>query len=119
MPALSKPMLGRGTSGRDLKEALGNYVRSLRETAGLTQADLAKAVDIKHYAAISAIENGRNVVPPERYLAFAKALNVPHAEFMKEVLKYTNPWAFILLFSERPDAEIKKLNLAMNTRLAA
>jgi transcriptional regulator with XRE-family HTH domain len=115
MPAHTKPMLGREI-GKVLKEELGKYIRDLREARSMTQSDLAKAVGMNYYTGISAIEVGRNVVPPERLVQFADALGVPHQEFGKKVLGYTNPWAYALLFEADPHkataewAEWERLN---------
>ena len=110
MPAITKPTSGRGTVGAVLKVELGAYVRDLREKRGMTQADLAKAVGMTYYTAISAIEVGRNVVPPERYHAFAEALGVNPRTFGRTVLRLTNPWLFAMLYAEDPKAEIEALN---------
>ena len=37
--------------------------------------------------------------------AFAEALNVPVAEFVKQVLRYQNPWAYAGLFGK--DAQLR------------
>lgn len=52
-------------------------------------------------AAISAMENGRQRVPPERYEAFARALDIDAAEFAKTMLRYDNPEAWRLMFGKR------------------
>lgn len=117
MPAFTKPMAGRGTSGDGYKAALGRYIRDLRTAAGMTQADLAKALDITYYTSISAIEVGRNVVPPERYLAFAEALGVPPAEFAQRVCELTNPWMAIMLFSTNVKKDMAKLTEELDSRL--
>jgi transcriptional regulator with XRE-family HTH domain len=119
MPAISKPMSGRqGDLSHDLKRELGAYIKGLREAAQMTQADLAQAVGIKYYTAISAIEVGRNVVPPERYYEFAVALNVKPKEFMKNVLWFTNPWAYLLLFSTDPEKAVGELNAGTISRVS-
>lgn len=117
MPALVKPLAGRGPSVSDLKNELGAYIRHLRERRGMTQADLAKAVGMTYYTAISAIEVGRNTVPPERYLAFAEALGVSPKSFVRNVLRLTNPWAFALLYSDDPHAEVARLNDSLSSRV--
>ena len=116
MPAIVKPLAGRGTSTSDLKHELGQYVRDCREARGMTQADLARAVGMTYYTAISAIEIGRNSVPPERYMAFAEALGVNPKTFVRNVLRLTNPWAFVLLFSNDPKKETERLNATLTSR---
>ena len=109
MPAFTKPMLGRGEISRDAKVELGKWIRKLREAGNMTQADLAKAVGMTYYTSVSAIEVGRNVVPPERVLAFADALGVPYPEFGKELLRLTNPWVHAAIFAREPQAVIEGL----------
>lgn len=117
MPAMTKPLLRRGDAANELRRDLGDYVRGLREAQGMTQADLAKAVGIEYYTAISAIEVGRNSLPPERTLAFAEALGVQPKVFGREVLRLTNPWLYALLYSADPKGETKSLNARFDTRL--
>lgn len=116
MPAHTKPLAGRGETTTDLKLELGRYIRDLRTRRGMTQADLAKALGMTFYTAISAIEVGRNTVPPERYLDFAKALGVNPKTFMKTVLRLTNPWAFAILFTDQPEAETAVINAVIAGR---
>ena len=116
MPAFTKPMSGRGQSGDDLRKDLGQYIRDLRTKRDMTQADLAKAVGITYYTAISAIEVGRNVVPPERYLDFARALGVNPKTFAKTVLRLTNPWLYALLYEDDVEAAVTSINESIQGR---
>jgi transcriptional regulator with XRE-family HTH domain len=110
MPAMTKPMLGRPCEeSHMMKLKLGQYIKNLRQTQGMAQADLARVLGMKHASAVSAIEVGRNTVPPERYLEFSEALDVPPKDFIKEVLLRTNPWAHVMLFSAAPQVEMKAL----------
>ena len=115
MPAFTKPMLLRRGSANDYKAALGQYIKELRQKAGLTQADFAKLLGITYYTSISAIEVGRNVVPPERYADFAKHLGVAPREFAQRVLELTNPWMYVMMFSENPEEDIRLLNEDLGT----
>ena len=110
-------MSGRGVSSQDYKCALGRYIRQLRNSAGLTQAELAEKLCITYYTSISAIETGRNVVPPERYLEFAQALGVLPKDFGRRVLELTNPWMSVMLFEENPTGAMAELNCALSERL--
>ena len=117
MAGYSRPLMGRSEAASEYKLALGRYVRGLREKRGMTQADLAKAVGMTYYTAISAIEVGRNTVPPERYLAFARALGVPPQTFMRRVLQLTNPWAAAMLFADDVEQAFASLSTELPTRL--
>jgi transcriptional regulator with XRE-family HTH domain len=110
MPSYTNPLAGRGSHSQGLRSELGAYIKLLRTDRGMTQTDLARAVGIEYYTAISAIEVGRNVVPPERYLAFARALGVDPKVFATKMLQMTNPWLSVLIFSSNPEPEIEELN---------
>lgn len=116
MPAMTKPMLRRGAAAMELRGELGEYIRGLREARGMTQSDLAAAVGIEYYTAISAIELGRNSLPPERYHDFAKALGVSPKTFMRNVLRLTNPWAHAMLYAEDPGEAVAALNQRLSPR---
>lgn len=118
MPAITKPLAGRGDTASALRSELGQYIRELRTKRGMTQNDLAKQVGMNFYTGISAIEVGRSAVPPERYLDFARALGVNPKTFMKRVLQMTNPWAHALLFAENPEGVVEALNERIDTRLS-
>ncbi len=100
MKMIKHPFSGRITPehdiGYDYRRKVGNHVRDLREAAGLTQRELGQATDITNNA-VSAIELGRNPIPPERYRAFADALGVDPKEFGEFLLEYTDPWLWELL----------------------
>ncbi len=116
MPAMTKPMLGRNNEATLLKMQLGKYIRDAREAKNMTQSDLARAVGIEYFTAISAIEVGRNTIPPERYADFAEALDIDPVEFGRTVLRLTNPWAHAMLYSSKPAQAIRKLNETLSDR---
>jgi transcriptional regulator with XRE-family HTH domain len=96
---------------------MGDFIRTRRESLDLTQVELARAVGMDYPTGISAIEVGRNTVPPERYLAFADALDVQYHPFAREILRCTNPWAHAMLFETEPRSVVAKLNEAMPQRV--
>lgn len=110
MPAMTKPLMGRSSEVSKYRSELGQYMRDLRHKAGLSQVELSDRVGLAYYSVISAIENGRIPVPPERYLAFANALDVAPKTFAKNVLKLTNPWAYTMLYSADPANDIEAIN---------
>ena len=110
MPAVNRPMFqrqhnARGSKGNDLsrdipneyRRHVGAWLREHRLANDLRQEDLAVALGVVA-TAISQIENGRASIPPERYEALADFLGIPHAEFGKTMLRYTNPWAYAMIF---------------------
>lgn len=104
MKMIKHPFSGRfDSAGRDIgydyRRKVGAYVRDLREGRGLTQRELGKAVGIGSNA-VSAIELGRNPIPPERYGAFAEALGANPKKFGLFLLEWTDPWLFGLIYGE-------------------
>src|ERR1051325_9730277 len=105
MPSsFDRPMAGRLTDtqdvGQEYRRRIGRHIAGLRHKAGLTGRELGQQVGIGP-TGISAIETGRNPLPPERYEDFAKALNVPREEFARFMLEHTNPWLYGMLFDKR------------------
>ena len=64
-----------------LKE-LGLYIKALRESAGMSQEELAKKSGFAGRAAISAIEKGKNNISIERLPDLALALHTTPGELM-------------------------------------
>jgi transcriptional regulator with XRE-family HTH domain len=83
---------------QDLRREGGRWLKELRETAGLSQRQLAAQVGADYYTFISQLETGRGRIPPDRYLDWAKALNVPSKQFVQHVLQYYDPITYGILF---------------------
>ena len=93
---------------KKLRKKAGQYIKSLRLVKDLTQSQLAQRIGIEYYTFISAVENGVNRVPPEGMKDWAMALDVPRAQFAKNLLKFYDPYMFHELFDdhENKDADI-------------
>jgi transcriptional regulator with XRE-family HTH domain len=85
---------------QQLRRAGGLWLKHLRERAGLSQRQLSAAVGAEYYTFISQLETGRGRIPPDRYEAWAAALNVPPQKFVRSLLRYYDPITFSLLFEE-------------------
>ena len=108
MKSLKHAFAGRVTAegdvGYDYRRKVGNYVKQHRERIGITQRELGDLVGVTNNA-ISAIELGRNPIPPERYRDFAGALQVDPEVFGLFLLEYTDPWLFELIYGKRRAAK--------------
>lgn len=87
-----------------LRQEAGSWLRGLRETAGLSQRELAKAVGTEYYTFISQIESGRGRVPLAQLRAWADALNVPAREFAIKLMRFYDPVNYELIFGEETSA---------------
>jgi transcriptional regulator with XRE-family HTH domain len=96
MPA--NPTAHRYDHTTRLRTEAGLYLKRLRTEAGLTQVELAQATGMNYYTMISQIEMGRGFIPADRWLDFAKALGVEPEAFAKDMLRFTNPWAWAMIF---------------------
>ena len=92
------PQQGAGPEVQALRKQAGRWLRQLREARGLTQRELAAAVEVEYYTFISQIESGRGRIPPDRYELWAKALGVDVREFVKRLTRYYDPITYRLLF---------------------
>lgn len=109
MKMIKRPFSGRsGNHERDIgfyyRRKVGSYIRRHRMAAGLTQLQLGQIIGIGNNA-ISAIELGRNPIPPERYRAFADALGILPKDMGEYLLEHTDPWLFALVYGEEKAAK--------------
>ena len=68
--------------------AMGNRVRTLRESAGLTQDELAARLGYKSKASISRIESGEHEIPLAKMHDYADALGTTISHLMGWDIKY-------------------------------
>ncbi|PZP61743.1 MAG: XRE family transcriptional regulator [Delftia acidovorans] len=90
-----------------LRRECGAWLKEKREAAGLSQRGIAQKVGIEFYTFISQIESGRGRVPPERFEAYAHAINVDPKDFAKTMLRYNEPVVHGLLFPEEPRVTVE------------
>lgn len=71
---------------KDLSK-LGNHIKLLRESLGMSQEELAKKSGFSSRAAISAIEKGKNNISVERLPDLASALRTTPGELMDVLIE--------------------------------
>lgn len=89
------------SSPEDTKEqraALGQWLKKLRESQGMSQRELADRLNLDYYTFISQLENGRGRIPVHRYTEWAEALGQHPRGFVKTLLSYYEPTTFKVLF---------------------
>jgi transcriptional regulator with XRE-family HTH domain len=82
----------------DLRREGGRWLRERREALGLSQRQLAQRVGVEYYTFISQLETGRGRIPPDRYILWARALEIDAKEFVREILRFYDPITYALLF---------------------
>jgi len=76
---------------RELRKEAGRWLRELREKRGLSQRELANKVGVEPYSLISQLEHGRGLIPQDRYLVWADALEIERGEFARRLTSYYDP----------------------------
>lgn len=85
----------------NLRKEGGAWLRGLRQTAGISQRDLAKAVGVENHGLISQIESGRIRMAPELIAKWAEAVNYPAREFAIHLMKFNEPAIYQIIFPDR------------------
>jgi transcriptional regulator with XRE-family HTH domain len=81
-----------------LRQQAGRWLKSAREQAGLTQAELAERVGLRYYTFVSQVESGLGRLPIETQAAWAQALGLDPGDFAKTLLRFYEPELHRLLF---------------------
>lgn len=81
-----------------LRQEAGRWLKSARERAGLTQAELAERVGLRYYTFVSQVESGLGRLPIETQGAWAEALGLEPSDFARTLLRYYEPELHRLLF---------------------
>ena len=83
-----------------LRRQAGRWLKTAREAAGLTQAELAEQVGLRYYTFVSQVESGLGRLPIETQGAWATALGLNPGEFARTLLRFYEPELFRLLFGD-------------------
>jgi transcriptional regulator with XRE-family HTH domain len=83
-----------------LRQQAGRWLKTARETAGLTQAELAEKVGLRYYTFVSQVESGLGRLPIETQGAWATALGLEPGDFARTLLRYYEPELYRLLFGQ-------------------
>jgi transcriptional regulator with XRE-family HTH domain len=85
---------------KQLRKEAGHWLRELRQTAGLSQIELAARLGLKYYTFVSQVETGYGRVPTESMEAWARALGANPADFARRLLSFYDPDLYRLLFGD-------------------
>ena len=96
--ATTKPHTAHGDFSERMRKLQGEYLARLRIAAGLTQAEVAKALGHAWPAVVGSFEQGRANLPPEDYLTYATLVGEDPKVFVQTILRWHNPWAWSILW---------------------
>ena len=85
---------------KTLRREAGRWLKSAREAAGLTQAELAEKTGLRYYTFVSQVESGLGRLPIETQGAWAQALGLSPSDLARTLLAYYEPELYRLLFGE-------------------
>ena len=88
----------RAAATKTLRQQAGRWLKTVREAAGLTQAELAGRVGLRYYTFVSQMEGGLGRVPIESQGAWARAVGLDAEVFARTLLRYYEPELHRLLF---------------------
>lgn len=94
------PQHGGGEEVKELRRQAGAWLKNRRGEVGLTQRALAESVGLEYYTMVSMIEAGRGRIPPDSYLAWAKALQMEPPEFVRILMQFYDPITHSILFGD-------------------
>lgn len=83
----------------EYRRVIGDYLRDCRIASGLTQREVGLALN-RGNTFISNYEVGRTSVPPEHYEALAKLFDLDPRNLATFLLRWTNPWLFLMLIED-------------------
>lgn len=84
-----------------LRGDLGGWLKDLRVEKGMSQRDLATALNLDYYTFISQLENGRGKIPPSRYRDWAKALDQEPKGFVTKLMACYDPVTYDILYGNQ------------------
>lgn len=85
-----------------LRKEGGIFIKALRTHAGITQREVAVALDMNYYTMVAQMEAGTARIPPDSYAAYAKVLGVDPEKFVRKLMQYYDPHTYKALWgSER------------------
>jgi transcriptional regulator with XRE-family HTH domain len=88
----------------ELRREAGRWLKSRRESCGLSQRELAEKVATDYYTFISQLETGRGRIPPDKYAVWARALNMSPRDFVLSLLPFYDPVTYDILFEQKSSA---------------
>ena len=97
--------------GRRFRAIGGRYLKERRQAAGLTQADIARALGLPHVSRVSQWETGVAAMPSQYYLPFAGMTGTDLRALGKMLTLCNSPPTFKCLFPDEYEEARKVLGV--------
>ena len=81
----------KSDDAKRLRKVAGQWLKSKRTIAGITQKELANRVGLEYYTFVSQIEGGQGRVPSNLYPVWAQSLGLDVKDFAKKMLEFYDP----------------------------
>lgn len=81
-----------------LRKDGGIFIKALRAQAGLTQREIAVALNMNYYTMVAQMEAGTARIPPDSYTAYAKVLGVQPSLFTRKLMQYYDPHTYAAIW---------------------
>lgn len=88
-----------------MRHRFGAWLKEQRISAGLTQLDLAAALDYAYPTTVSQIERGASAMPTGELARWAAAINLRPDQVGEKYLYFIEPWLFHALRGTDPYVE--------------
>lgn len=79
------------SSQKERRKRAGEWLKTLREKAGLTQIELADRLGFKYYAFVSQVERGYGRVPTDKIIRWAQAVGTEPRSFAQRLISFYEP----------------------------
>lgn len=80
-----------GLDASELRKLAGQYLKELRLSAGLSQRDVAVALEAPYYTIVSQIEAGRTRLPTSKISSVARLFDLEPHDLAKRLMQFYDP----------------------------
>lgn len=94
-------------TARIMRKRFGSWLKEARETAGLTQLDVATILDYAYHTTVSQIERGVSALPTAEIGLYAEAIRVNPKKLAETYLYFLEPFLYASIYGKDPYAAEK------------
>lgn len=90
------------STAKVMRKRFGMWLKEVRVAAGLTQLDVAVALDYAYPTTVSQIERGASALPPGELFRWAEAIKMSPQAVAEKYLYFIEPFLYLALYSKDP-----------------